>query len=172
MKKGILLFCGILILLSGCAAPQIRINGQAAPTYTYNITNPDTQITVWYDCLLRTKSMEGKEKIIVPTYLPNGAEVTIDGKVKDLSIQLRIINEKKAEYYIQEVYSLYFANDDQPYEIKHKLYKGTLSAQSLVVKVPTQSAIRGSYSVEVLHEGKPIFIIGNLSFERRNGESQ
>ncbi len=173
-KNAMKLALGIFsfVVIAGCAAPKIYVNGAPASSHLNILKNPETEMIAFFQATRHYEKKEGQEVAIWPEHVPIiGNKIKLKRDTRSLSLTVRIVNPKKKQYSLWEVYHIIYQDETYPYQVEHMLYSGSLSRKDFIVRCPTENAKSGAYRLEVRNRnGEPMFVIGNMIFEREESE--
>jgi len=167
--KRLLIAMTIVILLAGCAAPKIYVNGAPAADRLLILQNPETGIQVFSQIVRLDVTKEGNEERGDLIYLSPG-KIDLRSNTRALYVKLRIVNEKKCRFAVWEIYDVIYQSETYPFHIEHKLYSGRLSRKEISVRCPITNVKSGRYRLELRNrKGEPMLVVGNVVYSSGKG---
>jgi len=175
-KIMVVLCVGILLIVSGCAtskAPNIYVNHAPAENFILQLTNPETQITLYSKVMRHYVHEEDNESDVWYEPIPINEIVIVDDATKDVSISLRVGNLKKVKYSLVHVYVLMLKGESIEFQFEELIYEGNFSRKEFVIKLLTNEDItRGRSHIEIRdEEGMPILFSQEVVYERKGGNT-
>ena len=160
MRKILLLI--FIILITGCAAPKMYVNG--APANSNLLMTRSEHFNVFAHAHRHYMKREGEETMMVPESIVFEEVIQLPLDTLAVSVVLRIVNESKEPYQLWETYVLTKTNSDKVYRI-NKLYEGKLSLKEFNLQVPIRTA-KGKYALKVTNlSSEVLFVIGTVRYQ-------
>ncbi len=163
MKRTMFLIPMTFLLIVGCMAPKIFVNG--APANSNLLMARNEQLSIFAHAHRHYMKREGAETMMVYESIVFEDIVKLPADTLVVSVVLRVVNENKEPYQLWETYVLTDYNGDKTYRI-NKLYGGKLSMKEFNLQVPIRGATKGKYALKVTNmDSKVLFVVGTVRYK-------